>query len=217
MPIPEIRVFNKGPRGAANLAIFPDKVEVTFDRDGSMHSFSRSDADALGFDPSIVPEGRVHATVSGDKKKLWGVRPMEGSFFAKVDSFAHSEDTLPTPKRYEGIGRKKNGETFPYNYEAFDVLVRIQNGDWTDTIIPSQLRYLFTDAGDGESAGIRTGGKHAQVLANFLENAGLDFDVDTIPLSDNVLPWLEAELTSRDEQFMIIVDNGYIQSFAPSP
>jgi hypothetical protein len=131
--------------------------------------------------------------------------------------FAHAEDTLPAPKRYEGMGRKKNGETFPYNFEGFNVLVEIQEGAWAGTVYPSMLRYLFTDAGDGETCGIRTGGKHAQILANFLENAGLDFDVDTIPLSDNVLPWLESELVSRGARFMIVVGNGYVDSYAPAP
>jgi hypothetical protein len=167
--------------------------------------------------PTAAPNMKVYAEVSGDKKKLFGVRPLTGSYFAKVTGFAHAEDTLPAPKRYEGMGRKKDGTTFPYNFEGFNVLVEILEGDWKGTVYPSMLRYLFMDAGDGETCGIRTGGKHAQVLANFLENAGLDFDVDTIPLSDNVLPWLEAELVSRGKRFMIIIGNGYVDSYAPSP
>jgi hypothetical protein len=210
-------------------------VDVTFDDSGQTLSFSRHDPEAIGFDvekipfpaPSAplpgeeasvtAPNMKVYAEVSGDKKKLFGVRPLTGSFFAKVVGFAHAEDTLPAPKRYEGMGRKKNGETFPYNFEGFNVLVEIQEGAWAGTVYPSMLRYLFTDAGDGETCGIRTGGKHAQILANFLENAGLDFDVDTIPLSDNVLPWLESELVSRGARFMIVVGNGYVDSYAPAP
>lgn len=217
MPIPEVRVFTRGPRGAAQFMKYPDRVEVTFDKDGQNLSFSLADKESLGFDPDKVQSGKVFATVSGDKKKLWGVRPLSGSFFARVKGFVHPDDQLPSPKRYEGMGRKKDGTTYPYNYEAFSVLIEIQNGEWAGTIVPSQVRYLFADAGDGEVAGIRTGGKHAEFLANFLENAGLDFDVDTIPLSDNILPWLEAELVSRQAEFMIVVDNGYIQSYAPSP
>ncbi len=239
MPIPSIEVRSRGPRGEATLTKFPDTLDVTFQADGQTLSFSRRDPEAIGFDVESVPfpetpattagistaEGaapsaptmKVFADVSGDKKKLYSVRPLVGSFFVKVVGFAHAEDTLPAPKRYEGMGRKKDGTTFPYNFEGFNILVEIQEGSWIGTIYPSMLRYLFTDAGDGETCGIRTGGKHAQILANFLENAGLDFDVDTIPLSDNVLPWLESELVSRGARFMIVVGNGYIDSFAPAP
>lgn len=243
MPIPSIEVRSRGPRGKATITKYPDTLDVTFEEDGQTLSFSRRDPEAIGFDvgkvpfpaPSTVstpgistvdgatpeaptaPTMKVYAEVSGDKKKLFGVRPLTGSFFAKVVGFAHAEDVLPAPKRYEGMGRKKDGTTFPYNFEGFNVLVEITEGAWVGTIYPSMLRYLFTDAGDGETCGIRTGGKHAQILANFLENAGLDFDVDTIPLSDNILPWLEAELVSRGARFMIVVGNGYVDSFAPAP
>ncbi len=244
MPIPQIEVRTRGPKGPATITITSTHVEVVFDKDSQLLTFARNEEDAIGFDVTKIPTtdkvqstiagvedlvqgnpvnttpvktARVYAEVSGDKKKLFGVRPLTGSFFAKIRDFAHAEDQLPTPRRYEGMARKKNGETFPYNFEGFTVLVEITTGEWAGTIFPSMLRYLFMDAGDGETAGIRTSGKHAQILANFLENAGLDFDTDTIPLADNILPWLESELVGRAEKFMIVVNKGYIDSYAPAP
>jgi len=214
MPVPQIRTYKKGPRGEALLKKLSKKIVVTLAKTGEVFEFPKDDEDVR----CLIPKGgQVFVTLSSDKNTLMGVRPLKGAFYVKIKSFAASKDKEPTPRHYEGIGRKKDGETYPYSYEGFTVILEIVKGDWKKSTIPSFLRYKFVDAGDGESAGISGTGKHTEILFNFLELAGIDMVIDTIPLSENVLPWLEQTLLARNSVFQAIVAEGYITAFAPSP
>lgn len=223
MPIPKITKQNRG-RGQRGAAIFEklsdEEIQITFRKTGDTFVFPNDDervyTDVDLFNSSIE-QADVYAQISKDETKLFAVRPMTGSFFVKVDGFASPKDQPPSPRSYEGMARKDDGTSFKYSFEGFTVLLKIQKGEWQDTIIPSMLRYYFMDAGDGNSTGIKTTGKYSQQLAQFLDFAGLDFDNDTIPLSENVLPWLEKTLTDRNKTFMIVVEDGYVSSFAPAP
>jgi len=214
MPVPSIRSYKKGPRGEATLKKLQKKIKVTLTKTGEEFEFPKDDEHVTC---TIAKGGNVFVTISSDKNVLMDVRPIKGAFYVKVKNFAASKDKEPAPRHYEGMGRKKDGETFNYSYEGFTVILEIIKGDWKGSTIPSFLRYKFVDAGDGESAGISGTGKHTEILFNFLELAGIDLDVDTIPLSENILPWLEQTLMARSSVFQAIVADGYIQAFAPSP
>lgn len=213
MPVPNVRTFRKGPRGAATLRKTKKTIVVKFDQ-GEEFKFNKDEEVILC---DIPKSGKVYAEVSADKTKLYGVRPVAGTFFVKVKDFAHAEDQEPAPRHYEGVSRRTDGTTFDYSYEAFTVLLEITRGDWKGTVLPAFLRYKFVDAGDGESAGISGHGKHTEILMAFLELAGLDLGVDTIPLSENVLPWLRDTLAARGGVFQAIIKGGYIQAYAPAP
>jgi hypothetical protein len=115
------------------------------------------------------------------------------------------------------MARRDDGTSFKYSFEGFTALLKVVRGNWEGVIIPTMLRYNFTDAGDGESTGIKGTGKYSQQLSQFLEFGGIDFDTDTIPLSENVLPWIEKTLTDRSKTFMVVVNDGYVSAFAPAP
>lgn len=217
MPIPEIRTSFKKLKGVADVQIEETRVLVTFiDSPEDTLSFPITD-ETVRVDVSNIQDGRMYAEVSGNKSKLWTLRPHAGTFYVRLDRFVAPEGKLPSPRRYEGTGTKKDGTTYPYDYEAFMPLLRVEGGAWDGTIYPAFLRYLFADVGDGQTVGIKSGSKYAELLAQFLECAGLDFDSDTIPMSENVLPWLEKTLKDRDRKFMMVTENGYVAAFAPLP
>lgn len=220
MPIPKIESnkSGRGQRGSAIMERTGDEISITFRKTGDTIVFPNDEERVLcDIFERDVHRADVYASVSKDQTKLFDVRPMTGSYFVKVSGFAKPKEQPPSPKSYEGMARRQDGTSFKYAFEGFTVLLDVLKGEWKGTTIPSMLRYYFVDAGDGESAGIKTGGKYSQQLAQFLEFAGLDFDTDTIPLSENVLPWLEKTLVDREAVFMIVLEDGYVSAFAPAP
>jgi hypothetical protein len=214
MPVPKVRGYKKGPSGIATLTKTETKVTVVFEGSGDTYDFP-IEGDRITCDVESIKPGKVFAALSADKTKLQSVRPASGTYRVKFVSLAKGENQPPTPKHYEGMGRRGDGTTFPYSFYGFTVLLEVTKGPWAGTIVTNMLRYLFVDAGDGETAGIRQGGKNSSQLIQFLELAGLDLGADTIPLSDNVLPWLEKRLASSSMEFMVVINDGWIQSFAP--
>lgn len=216
MPIPTITTTYKKLKGAANVEIHQDRVIVTFEDSGEPISFPRTD-ETVKVDVTNIQNGRMYAEASGNKQTLWGLRPLSGSFYVKFAGIAKAEGQVASPRRYEGTFTANDGTVQKYSYEAFIPLFEITRGSWEKTIFPGFLRYKFALTNDGQEMGLRTRGKHAELLAQFLECAGLDFDIDTLPVSENVLPWLETTLVDRGRQFMLVVENGYVAAFAPVP
>jgi hypothetical protein len=218
MPIPTIQQSFRGPKGASQYVRTDDIVEITFNKSGETYAFPRHEDNIYCLnDVNNIDSGEVFAQITRDKKKLQNIRPLVGTFYVKVKGFAKGENQPPAPKHYEGMGRKDDGTSFKYSYEGFTTLLEVERGNWKGVIIPTMMRYNFADAGDGESTGIKGTGKYSQQLSQFLEFAGIDFDADTIPLSENVLPFLEKTLTDRDNTFMVVVNDGYVTAFAPAP
>lgn len=211
MAIPRKRYPNRSIKGVGDYKIVGEKIITQLDGEDNERSFDRKDI------AHEVPDtGRAYFNLKNDGT-LFGVRPERGMFYVKVIRFAHPENQEPAPRRYEGMGRKKTGESFSYSFEGFTILLEIQRGGWKGGIIPSMLRYLFVDAGDGETAGIVGSGKNSTLLENFVVLSGLDPETDSIPLSENVLPWLEKTIAERDATFMVTVENGYVQAIGPTP
>lgn len=171
-------------------------------------------SDKVLFNPATTIDGRVFTDVSSDKSKLMSVRPLVGTFFVKVKEFAKPEGQLPAPRHYE---IPVDGGKRLWIYDAYTVLLEVVTGAWTGTVIPVNVHYTFIDSGDGEYASLELGGKHNSTAVVFLECAGLDFDADSIPLSENVLPWLEKIIVERGRTFMAIVNDGYVSAFAFAP
>lgn len=218
MPIPTVRQTFRGPKGAAQYRRTDDMVEITFNNSGETYAFPRNEDSIWCLDDvNRVDSGEVFAQLTTNKKALQNIRPLVGTYWVKVSHFAKGKNQPPAPKRYEGMGRRADGESFKYSYDGFTVLLEVVRGTWEGTILPTMLRYNFTDAGDGESTGIKGTGKYSAQLSQFLEFAGIDFDTDSIPLSENVLPWIERTLIDRGKTFMVVVNDGYVSAFAPAP
>jgi len=218
MPIPKIRPKAGLRKGPAKFTLNGRIATVTFlDAQGQPYSFDLDDPNLEHADVSSFPEGAVFATVSGDGSRLYSIRPLTGSFVVKFERFAAPEGELPAPKHYEQTFTADDGTTRRSSYEGFTALLRITAGPWAGAILPSFLRYGFVDAGDGVTTGLKSRGRHAERLAAFLEYAGLDLQSDTIPYSENVLPWLEKTLQERNHDFMVVVDNGYVEGYGPAP
>jgi hypothetical protein len=212
MPILTIRGSKRGPRGEATIKKLAKKLVVTMEKTGETLEFPREDVE---FD--FPKANSYNVNISADKNKLYGVTPYSGTFFVKVKDFAHGEGQEPAPIHKEGMGTRDDGTAYHYAYDAFTVLLEISRGSWKGTLIPAFLRYKFMDAGDGDTAAISGWGKHTEHLQNFLELAGLDFDNDTIPLSENILPYLRDALIARGAEFQAVVREGWINAFAPIP
>jgi len=222
MPIPKIQPKAKSKvglrKGPAKFTLNGRIATIAFlDAPNQPYSFDLDDPNANHENVSSYPEGAVFATVATDGSRLYSIRPLTGSFVVKFDRFFAPAGELPAPRHYESTFTADDGTTKLNTYEAFTALLRITAGPWAGAILPSFLRYGFVDAGDGVTTGLKSRGRHAERLAAFLEYAGLDLQSDTIPYSENVLPWLEKTLQERNHDFMVVVDNGYVEGYGPAP
>lgn len=221
MGVPRVVTYTgRGPRGAANYVRTDDDVTVTFhEHPQESFTFPRTEEGLWCKDVvDKVDSGIVFAEVSRDRKKLSAIRPLRGSFVGKFAGIAKPQGQPPAAKLYEGtFTNKVTGNKEGYSYEAFTALFEVTVGSWAGVVIPVFLRYNFVDAGDGETTGIKGQGKHSTMLAQFMEYSGFDLLNESIPYSENVLPWLEANLLENDESMLIVLEDGYAQSFGPAP
>jgi len=210
-----MRVINtrapRGPRGKAHIALRGKKAVITFeDTSHGIVELPRGDL------PKWVKGGTWHVTLNARKDIVFGVRPLDGTFFVEVQKMAAPEGQPPVPKRVQYVGRRKDGTTFDVDYLGFTLICKVVQGAMTGCEIPVHLRYNFIEESGEESVvAIKGSGKHSVALADFLTAAGV---IDTeIPFSENVLPTLESILQTKGQPLMLVIKNGWADSYAPLP
>lgn len=229
MPIPKKTQSGGGSFGGRGSSFIkkPAKYELVdrvaritfFDNPEKVFAFNIDDTEHVREPVENYPQGAVFATIDAKNNILYGLRPLNGAFLVQYAGIPAPEGQLPAPKHYEKTGRNsETGEVFTSSYDAFTVLLRVVSGSWAGTILPLFLRYKFEDAGDGEITAVNTyNSSYGEMLAAFLEYAGLDPETDTIPYSPNVLPWIDRTLKERNQTFMAIVQDGYVEGLGPKP
>ena len=182
MPVPIKQGADKGPRGLAQVRVSEKKIKVTFE-DDDVYELLPEDV------PSYLKKtGKYNVTLDKDDVKMYSARPPGGSHVAKLIDFAHRDEEPPSPKVFQGgVRNRKDGTRYVAEDSlSFTALFKVVDKDspFYEFEISTFVPYAFKDFGG--DAGV--GGKGQRKCEAFLRNTGLDFESDTIPFSDNVLP-----------------------------
>lgn len=205
-----------GPMGSAEIEIIGRQLQVVMDE---THEVVNLSTDQLPPDVDLkkLPTNKKYnVMVSGDRTKLTGFRPFAGSFVCLFTDIKKKPGQPPIhefPRNREG-----KSATGPYSkdWHEFTANCRVAEAPYTGLIIPVKLRYYFGMGEDGNAV-IAGEGKHSQYLARFLEVATGDLESIKIPFSDNILPQLERYLQEQQRPFMVIMANGWPDSFGDVP
>jgi len=195
-------------RGLADIRIRDDAELIILMDDGERY--------VVPYDMSQtgeIKEGTYRVSLSSDGSKLFGITPAKGTYIVRYDGMVAKDGELSEPKLMKGGTRKRKdgkGTWEAPDYLAFTVLLRIVSVVCKGMTIPFQLNYSFEQYRDTDETVIPLGNKNLERTATFLQLAGMDFTVDSIPFSENVLPFIDKLLKSRNMKFQVAIKNGYV-------
>lgn len=212
MPIPS-KTYGKGRSGVANVSISGEKVTVTFEDNDQVISCLLADA------PSYIRPGRQAITLNSNNTEIYGARPIGGTYRAIFAGFAARENEPPTIREVAAkSGVSKAGKPYKItSHLEFTALFDVVSGKWKGYRLVYNLPYGFTryDQKDDDTPITQVSGTK---LIDFLQILGMDFDADTLPWSENVLPYLEKLLAARKRQLVISLnENGWVKDISEPP
>lgn len=205
-----------GPMGSASIDVIGRQLQIVMDETNEVVNVT-TDQLPPDVDLKKLPRNKKYnVMVSGDRTKLTGFRPFAGSF---VCLFVEIKKKPGQPPIHEfprnRVGKSDKGD-YSKDWHEFTALCRIAEAPYTGLIIPVKLRYYFTQGEDGNAV-IAGEGKHSQYLARFLEVSTGDLEGIKIQFSDNILPQLERYLQEQQMPFLIVMANGWPDSFGDVP
>lgn len=212
--------FARGPQGNAFVRSVQDFIQIQMlnkagQPEGRVYQFSKNDMETKTF-----PDGNYSVSISSQGDRLYGIRPLNGSYAARFKRFTGKEGQLPTPKHVTGTRHdpKKNVD-YPVDELTFSAIAVIENGPYKGMELLLPFLYArkgsgFVDDGQG-GLNYKGGGDKGKLLVTFLEAAGVWSK--PLPFSDNVLPMLEAELQRVNKTFMVVIQNGWPVAFSEMP
>jgi len=217
MPIP--RGFTiQGPSGVAVVRLYKTKVNIEFAEDGSQYSLPR---DAC---PDFLKKGgKMYVELSSDGGRLRRVRPVDEVVTVGFLGFTRPEGSaIPVPQTKVREWRDKQTGTIRRRETLrFTAVMAILEEPWVGCRIYGPLEYRFRPKEVNGETVMGIPGRSARDylrLIGFLEAAGLDFEVDDIPVSDNVLPGLEELLLERQRPFLCTLgDTGWPEEYSKLP
>ena len=201
----QVRSGAKGIYGAAQVRVTKTTVQIKMDKvkneetgmetGGESYEISRENC------PKGIEAGHWSVALSSKGDKLFGYRPLSGTFAAEFLKFAASENQLPT----WAVKTNKWGNAT----KTFTAIILADK----EYEYPVSFSYRFAENDDGNAfVAYSKLGVGVQKLMDFLAVCG----VEDISYSENVLPELEKDIKSRKPKFLVKVSNGWIDSFAPT-
>ena len=206
MPVPRLKGnFEYGPMGSAAIRVGRGALQIVFDEGKGHFEIPLKQAPKL---PKAFRPGKYFVMVNREGDKVSGISPLSGSLEVNFKEFTHKEGQPP-------VAQQKTESDFntgaPVSRLKFNALLSIVNPPhYAGLTLLAPLYYAFGDAGDG-IAGI--GGTGVQKLDAFLRAAGFDLDKETIPYSDNILPWLQTYLQKQRQVFSVVVKDGWPKEY----
>lgn len=211
MPIRLTVSGSYGETGIADVTVTPKRIRAIFEDSGQ--SFDILPEDAL---PYLI-SGRQVVMLSADNTKIVSARPASGTHFIRFDRFTAKDNEPPSPKAREASRMTaKDGRKWdvPVGLD-FTSVFKISRGKWKGYELIQKLPYAFQEFEDtGETQIIGYGSKRC---AELLQLCGVRFEVDTIPFSENVLPFLEKVFKLRAKELVAKVEEGWIKSLYEAP
>ncbi len=197
-----------GIRGVAQVNVMPNgKIRVVF-ADESVYDVLAEDA------PKWIVSGKQQVKLGSDGTRIYYCAPERGTVKTRFLHFNKKEtDPAPAPYAVQGkSGISREGKPFAIEpHLEFSFALEILEGKYQGYQITGNLWYAFVPYTD--ELGIS--GKGSKKLAEFLQAFGVDFEKDTLPLSENILPFLEAMLKERAVQVYVSLKDGYVNSYSP--
>jgi hypothetical protein len=212
MPVPVEK--SEALTGQARVQMDERFVYVTFlEKQDKTYRIFREDCPSY-----LVNHGACTVIISmpTDGTKIYNARPIKGTHPVKIVEFKHEKDKPPMVKVQQG--RMWEGKRIP-DQVVFDVILGIEYGEYKGFQLSYRAPYAFkefTAEGGQVVAGIS--GKGMERCSLFCEKFGMDFAIDTIPMSDNILPWLEQFFLKKGKVVLAeLNDKGYVDAFTDVP
>jgi len=218
MPVPT-KQGGKGRSGVATVSIVGEKVNVIFEDNNQAITVLLADA------PDYIKNGRQAITLNTSNTEIYGARPVNGTHRCVFAGFAAKENEPPTIREVaarSGISSANKKYSIKAHLE-FTALFDITAGKWKNYRLVYNLTYGFEkyspptiDGSNDEAWAITL--VYGEKLAEFLSLGGMDFEIDSIPWSDNVLVFIEKLLLSRKRPLAISLnENGWVKSIGEIP
>ena len=214
---------NYGPSGLGSVRFNKQYVKVVSEG-GDTWTISYENVD-----PTIVQTHRkaCYFQLSPDETVLMAMRPWDGRHVCQFAGFTRrGEEEEAEPFMRKGGKRErpnpKSGKISKWvepDRLRFTAVFTIVGGDWEDNGLLYGIDYLFRRASDGSTILSSNRAGWLERLENFLDLCGFDRDSESIPFSDNVLPYLEALLLERAKKnpIWVQVENGWPRAIERVP
>jgi len=152
-------------------------------------------------------------TISDNKEKLFGLKPVMGMFRGKVVGFIGDGDNPPTPrtKSYQ-----YSGNIVEYQYFLANIVVTAPE-EYAGCVFTHMLRYNYRMAEDEKGrqvVGYASKGKHTEHLIEFDAVTGI-WQFGPMPWSENILPAIEKRTLKADQEFQFSMKEGWINDVYP--
>ena len=213
MPIRSQQSNVRGPQGKAIVSLLPSgQVQVSLD--GTLYTFPQEAC------PSPLIPGEMYVSLSSNLDQLYDCRPWQGTFFAKFVGFSRSEEgAQPEPYLKPGGMRKnsKTGRTFWVDDALkFTAKFMVVNGPHRGITYIYPMFYVFRQY-ENTNETMLYGGKARGYVETFLSLHGFNLEKDTIPWSDNVLPYIEHFILQKNKFVTLTVLKGWISQLGDLP
>jgi len=197
-------------QGIGTLQIAGDKVIIT------MNDKRYEDVSKASLPEGVVSGEQYSIRLSGDGTELWSIRPVQASVVVMFEKFAGKKDEIPQPTIQKGGPREYQGKKwFAEDKLVFTAILKVVSKRYKGMEIPYIMDYTFRQYEDTTDTIIPYGSKKKQQVLDFLKFFGWDAEIDAIPYSDNVLPFLAKLLQSKGVKLLATVDKGYISNLSP--
>ena len=197
-----------GPRGVAQIVSTEKKIAVAF-VDGKNYSLLMEDQTPAMKAILEDREGKYMISLDRDLLRVESIAPIGGLSKAKFLKFPAKKDMPPAPRLKPAVQYKD--KVIPEHLE-FTCLYELTSSKYRGMTGLYFLNYCFRPSEyEGTQISILSG-VGARKVEEWLQLHGFNFATDSIPWSDNVLPWLEKEIIARDAVIQVeFADKGYIK------
>jgi len=214
---------SQGKRGIAEVSFNKQKKQLSVQMDDERYNILMEDAPKYLINILMVnPSMPFRINMNSDGTQIFSAGPKgRSSYFAVLDHFAAKEGEQPSPKMVPGGPRqKKDGKSWVAPDQLqFTAVFRVVVGPYAASATSGcEIAYNVPYAFKPTPEGMQIAGTGSKKCSEFLMAAGMDFVNDTIPVQENILPWLEKTLKERE--FVVVLslnEDGYVDTIAPAP
>lgn len=185
----------------------------------------------FGSDVPCKPSTKLNKAfvkLNSEGSVVWQLSPTPGSYPVRFKEFGHKKDMPPEPYMADAkVGTARDGRKFEIPAMLkFTAVFEVTKGPSKHLTATLSIPYAFlpyTAPGETQPSLAMIAGRGKGKLEEFLRDAGMDFNADSIPWSENVLPALEEMLKSKNLELIAEVSGkdgsgyGYINTLTEMP